>query len=176
MERIRLNIFIVGLFTLAFHLNANSQLLPLSSGGTDVGNVVADLGKSKKESKLKKHIAPAVAVFVSGGFEGVMDHLQFHYDGNSQFWQPDISWVNKYKNRDTEQGKTFRGKYLVFTTDGWHLMKFGGNLSMFTGFTLILSKEFSGSNRKKWYWYIIEGMAYWAINRAGFTITYNLLK
>ena len=131
------------------------------------------LGAKTCSGQIKKHIAPAAAVFVSGGFEGVMDHLQFHYDGNNQFWQPDISWKNKYKNGDPSQGKTFRGKYLVFTTDGWHLMKFGRNLSLFTGFAI-----YSGTFQKgkKWYWYAIEGLSYWAINRLGFNVTYNLLK
>lgn len=119
--------------------------------------------------ELKKHIAPAASVFVAGCFEGVMDGLQFHYDGSHPFWQPDISWKNKYINKDPNQGKTFRGKYLVFTTDGWHLMKFGRNLSIFTALTLKL-----GDEKKKWWVYVVEGASYWIVNRVGFNITYKL--
>lgn len=122
-----------------------------------------------QEFKLKEHIAPASAVFVAGCFEGVMDGLQFHYDGSHPFWQPDISWRNKYINKDPNQGKTFRGKYLVFTTDGWHLMKFGRNLSIFTAITLKIGEE-----KKKWWVYLVEGASYWIINRVGFNITYKL--
>lgn len=122
--------------------------------------------------KVREHVAPAVLVFVSGAFEGSMDFLDFYYDKPNQFWNPDISWTNKYKNRDVAQGKTFAGKYMVWTTDGWHMMKFGRNLTMFAGFTLKLST----SKKQKWYLYIAEGVSYWAINRAGFTLTYNLLN
>lgn len=66
----------------------------------------------------------------SGAAEGVKDKINFHYDKsifskwNESFWNPFISWRNKYVDLDTSKGQTFRGKYLVFTTDGWHLMKF----------------------------------------------------
>ena len=119
--------------------------------------------------ELKKHIAPAAAVFVAGCFEGAMDGLQFHYDKPDQFWNPDLSLKNKYVNRDPAQGKTFRGKYLVFTTDGWHLMKFGRNLSIFTALTFKL-----GDEKKKWWVYVVEGASYWFINRVGFNVTYKL--
>lgn len=119
---------------------------------------------------LRKHIAPAALVFSSGIFEGVMDHLQFHYDGSDPFWQPDISWKNKYRNRDPAQGMTFRGRYMVFTTDGWHLMKFGRNATLFAAITIKMSEK------KKWYVYLAEGAAYWAINRAGFNVSYKLLN
>ena len=118
--------------------------------------------------KLKEHIAPAVLVFVAGTAEGVMDGLQFHYDGNNPFWQPDISWRNKYKNKDPQQGKTFAGKYFVVATDGWHLMKFTRNATLFTAFTLKLGEK------KKWWVYIVEGVSYWVINRIGFNISYKL--
>ena len=128
--------------------------------------------RSHAQFKAKEHIAPAALVFASGAFEGVMDHLSFHDDGNSQFWSPSISWRNKYKGGDPANGKTFAGKYMVWTTDGWHMMKFGRNLTMFAGFTLKLT---SGT-KKRWYWYAVEGVSYWAINRAGFNLTYKLLQ
>lgn len=121
--------------------------------------------------KVREHVAPAVLVFASGAFEGVMDHLQFHYDKPNQFWNPDISWTNKYKNHDPAQGKTFAGKYFVAATDGWHLMKFGRNATIFAAFTFKI-----GEPRKRWYKYIYEAAGYWAVNRIGFNVTYNLLK
>lgn len=144
-------------------------LFPVGDPGIDCGNIPAIID-SPKTFELKKHIVPASLVFVSGAFEGVMDYLQFRYDKGNDYWNPDISWVRKYKNKDPNQGKTFAGKYLVWTTDGWHLMKFGRNLTMFAGITLKFTEQ-----KKKWYWYIIEGVAYWSINRIGFNITYNLL-
>ncbi len=70
-----------------------------------------------------------------------MDTLQHHYDTSifkklgdkyydfgAQFWDPRISWVNKYiTNNDgiLEYKPKFFGSttFLVFLTDGWHLMK-----------------------------------------------------
>lgn len=129
----------------------------------------APLLVSGQQFKLKQHVAPAVLVFAAGAFEGVMDGLQFHYDKPNQFWNPDISWQNKYRNRDVSQGMTFRGKYLVFTTDGWHLMKFGRNVTFFTALALK-----SGGKRKKWYVFAYEAVGYWAINRVGFNLSYRL--
>lgn len=131
--------------------------------------LLAPLLVSGQQFKPKQHIAPAVLVFAAGAFEGVMDGLQFHYDKPNQFWNPDISWQNKYRNRDVSQGMTFRGKYLVFTTDGWHLMKFGRNATLFTAFTFKI-----GEPRKKWYVYLCETAGYWFINRIGFNLSYRL--
>jgi len=121
----------------------------------------------KCNAQIKKYIVPASLVFVAGGFEGAMDGLQFHYDKPNQFWNPDISWTNKYRNNDPLQGKNFRGKYLVFTTDGWHLMKFGRN-----AFTMGAIVTAIGEKRK-WWVYIVEGLSYWTINRIGFNLVYN---
>jgi hypothetical protein len=93
--------------------------------------------------------------------------LQFHYDKPNQFWNPDISWVNKYKNGDVSQGMTFRGKYLVFTTDGWHLMKFGRNMFIMGAIVTNFGEK------RKWWVYVVEGVSYWAINRAGFNLVYH---
>ena len=120
----------------------------------------------------KKNMPSAALVFAAGMFEGAMDHLQFHYDRPNQFWNPDISWRNKYKGGDPANGKTFAGKYMVWTTDGWHMMKAGRNVSLFTGFVLHISQT---SIKKRWYWCVLEGLGYWTINRVGFNLTYNLL-
>lgn len=120
--------------------------------------------------KLREHIAPAALIFASGAFEGGMDHLQFHYDKQNKFWNPDISWRNKYKGGDPANGKTFAGKYFVAATDGWHLLKLGRNATLFTGLILRI-----GDAKRKWYWLILEGAGYWAVNRAGFNFSYYLL-
>jgi hypothetical protein len=75
---------------------------------------------------------------------------------------------NKYKGGDPANGKTFRGKYMVFTTDGWHLMKFSRNASIFYAFTLKVGEK------KKWWVYIAEGAGYWLVNRVGFNLSYKL--
>lgn len=119
----------------------------------------------------KENLIPAACIFVAGISEGVMDHLAFHNTSNHPFWGQN-SWTNKYRNHDPEQGETFRGKYLVFTTDGFHLMKMSRNL-----FTMgAIVTKVSLTNKKKWYYYVLEGLAYWGVNRLGFVITYQSLK
>ncbi len=66
---------------------------------------------------------------LSAACKGVMDTLQFHFETsrfkkkNPAFWNPKISWRNKYKNGDPAQGPRFplSATVLVFLTDGWHL-------------------------------------------------------
>lgn len=119
----------------------------------------------------KQRIPSASLVFAAGGFEGIMDHLQFHYDRPDPFWNPDISWKNKYRGGDPANGRTFAGKYAVWTTDGWHLMKAGRNSTL--AVAIVLHPKEKG---RKWWSYALEAIGYWAVNRAGFNVTYNLIK
>lgn len=44
----------------------------------------------------------------------------------NQFWHNEISWANKWKNKDPDQGEVFLGSSTIFVSimDGWHLVKF----------------------------------------------------
>jgi hypothetical protein len=97
--------------------------------------------------------------------EGEMDGLQFHYDKPNMFWNPKLSWENKYRN-----GKlTFKGKYLVFLTDGWHLLKLINHLCMFSAIGVAVLIP----NTYHWYEYVSIGLGCWLIRGIGFTIVYN---
>jgi len=71
-------------------------------------------------------------VFLSFAAKSVMDTLQFHYDlslftkYNPLFWNPAISWRNKWKNGIKANGEKFlfSSTLLVWTTDAWHLFQF----------------------------------------------------
>jgi len=60
-----------------------------------------------------------------------MDTLQHHFgssifaDLNPLFWDPEISWMNKYAGGDPDNGPAFlfSTSLLVAFTDGWHLAK-----------------------------------------------------
>jgi len=56
---------------------------------------------ARQSFKIKEHLPSSISFFAAGAFEGTMDHLHFHYDGNHQFWQPDISW--KLGNQKSQQ-------------------------------------------------------------------------
>lgn len=126
----------------------------------------------------KKDIAPLCLTFTAGMFEGTAEALKFHYDRvdrklslNDSFWDPEISWRNKYKNGDPAQGERFTGSSttLVWTTDGYHAMRFGRNACIMTGMSLKFG------DKQKWYEYLLEIIAYYLSYQLGFTVTYDLI-
>lgn len=116
--------------------------------------------------------------FTAGIAEGYSDVLQFHYNSfqkvhpnaNPQYWDPAISWTNKYDNvKEKTENFPLSTTALVWTTDGWHLSKFVKNVGIFGGLCIPLQKG------KKWWWYLKEGAICYGFNRAGFNLTYNLI-
>lgn len=75
-----------------------------------------------------------VLIVIAALSKAVKDTLNFHY-GNSifsklqpeQWWNPSISWVNKYKSAQDLRPK-FWGSTTIFVmiTDAWHLFDFIG--------------------------------------------------
>ena len=86
-----------------------------------------------------------ILTIFAGLSEAVMDTLQFHFykspfaKYNNQFWNPQLSWRNKYKKGDPSLGPKFPGSTTIFVslTDGWHLFKLLRNLFLFVGLCLI---------------------------------------
>ncbi|WP_116108028.1 hypothetical protein [Lewinella sp. IMCC34191] len=85
----------------------------------------------------KQIIAVLALLFLAHLCKGICDDLQFHYADtvfarfdNQRFWDPDISWENKYAT-DTEGElirplrERFPGSSTIFvaTTDAWHLLQ-----------------------------------------------------
>jgi len=76
---------------------------------------------------------------LAGLAEAVMDTIQFHYSSSifskfdSEFWDPSISWKNKYKGGEPGAGPKFWGSttFFVGITDAWHLFKLLRNLFLF---------------------------------------------
>jgi len=74
----------------------------------------------------------AILLCIAAIANSIMDTLVHHFDvsifarKNTLFWNPDLSWKNKYKNGSPAQGARFPGSttLFVFVTDGWHLFKF----------------------------------------------------
>lgn len=92
-------------------------------------------------------------------FDAGMDKLLFHYDRsvfstlkNQQFWNPKLSYKNKWKHRpdgspvlDERRQRVERfwgsSRWFVALTDGWHLLQLC-QLSCFTlSFALLLSTK-----------------------------------
>lgn len=74
-----------------------------------------------------------ILIIIAAGLNAAMD-MNFNQFDNSKFslptmnplfWNPNKSWVNKWKNGDKAQGEKFflSSTALVFLTDSWHLFK-----------------------------------------------------
>jgi hypothetical protein len=83
-------------------------------------------------------------LFLAGALNATMDVLSFRYKTSifskytklQAFFNPQESWVNKYKDNNPKLGPKFFGSktFLVFLTDAWHLAK----MLMITAFTLAI--------------------------------------
>lgn len=82
-------------------------------------------------------------LIIGGISNAIMDVLRFRYNTsifsdfkNQQWWNPSISWRNKWKNGEPENGEKFWGssRWFVRFTDAWHF--FQG--IMFTSFFTVI--------------------------------------
>jgi len=74
-------------------------------------------------------ILSIILFLLSAGFEAAMDFLQFRYIKRNYFWNPQLSWMNKWDYSRVPRREKFplSSTVLVFLTDGWHLMKWCRN-------------------------------------------------
>lgn len=134
-------------------------------------------------------IITAVLAFAASACKGVCDSLQFHYDtslaadfDNQRFWDPDVSWENKYALSDEgELLRPLRPKHigsttwLVWTTDAWHLFQTIQYALIRAALTFLLMLPLSVSRRPSWYYALAIYAGLWIIQAAGFHLTYTLL-
>jgi hypothetical protein len=128
--------------------------------------------------RLKEHIAPAVLMFLAGAADGLNQVVSYKYfafkkafpGANNIFWSPQLSFRNKYKNRDPAQGEKFFGSttFLVWTTDAYHSTRFAEHLFMVGAVAVKITQQ-----KRKWYYYLAEAAGYWIVNRVGFAVVYN---
>ena len=126
-----------------------------------------------------KFIFKSTAVFLSGMSDGFNQSLLFRYQTvkeefnlNDQFWNPDISWRNKWKNGDFTQGEKFLGSSTIFVgfTDGYHMTRMISQGLLCTSIVINLSEK-----KKKWLTYLEEGFAYYLLHGIGFYLMYNVI-
>jgi hypothetical protein len=145
--------------------------------------------ESNAQLKLKQYFLAAPVVFASGLIDGTIESINYHYEdgfklrcpnANDHFWNPAVSWKNKYKNNDPAQGPKFAGStnVFVFTTDAYHLLRAGSRTM--NAFTLAYyvnqsyhEKELA--KRKKWLKIGADFLILTAIRTAGFHLTYSFL-
>tara|TARA_R100001509_G_scaffold17744_1_gene8919 strand:+ start:846 stop:1487 length:642 start_codon:yes stop_codon:yes gene_type:complete len=130
------------------------------------------------DMKWKREILPVTSMFLAGALNGVNQDLLFHYhefqntfpNANPDFWDPSISWVNKYKNGDPLQGEAFPGSSTIFVaaTDGYHATVAGRNLMITTAICL-------SPKTKGWKPFVKRTLLYSLSYGLGFELVYGKL-
>lgn len=116
-------------------------------------------------------------VFMAGASKGFNETLQFHWkafrhsfpDVNPKWFNPAVSWKNKYKNGDPDAGARFplSTSVLVMFTDQYHLNTFI-NRAAWTSAIIIKV----GEGKKPLKHYLFDMLYYTACHQAGFALTY----
>lgn len=95
-----------------------------------------------------------ILMVLTGIANAFMDKLQFHFDESvfshlrgNKFWDPKISWTNKWKHGDKALGEKFflSSTVFVFTTDAWHMFKWVYGNSIFIGLILYATTHYTNS-------------------------------
>jgi len=126
-------------------------------------------------------------MFTGGLANGVSDALQHKYSRTAfpqregeelfglerDFYDPDISWVRKYKNWPEDKRPRYPGAktWLVWTTDAWHLSKTVQLKSM--QIAVITYRPAKG--RSKWWWFIADVGLQSLCFSAGFHLSQELI-
>jgi hypothetical protein len=153
---------------------------------------------TKAQKKLKHYLIAGSSCLVSGMLDGTVESISYHYDNgfkprfkhiNDQFWNPALSWKNKYKNGDPTQGPQFAGSTTMFcyTTDAYHLLR--TTKRTLDGFTLVYFMDQSCKNKvnaemtsfekrqfkkKKWKNAVKDFAILTTIRCIGFHLTYSV--
>jgi hypothetical protein len=128
-------------------------------------------------AQIKPMLVKSGLMALSGACDATAEVVRINYtyfdavfpNANPQFWDANKSWTNKWKNGDPKQGEAFplSSTALVWTTDGYHLMRTMRNVTMITALVIPIGK------RKNWKQYVVEGVVYYCAYTGGFTLMYN---
>lgn len=114
------------------------------------------------------------AMFIAGATRGLHETILNHYsyfkreypNTNDQWWDPQISWKNKYTNYDVNQG---RNKVPIFLTDAYHLTNAIEKYLTISGSMVLVIGE-----KHKPIWYFKKFLLGCISYQAGFTSTYSI--
>jgi len=128
----------------------------------------------------KNKILTGGLLVISGGAKGFNETLQFHpaaffkaFPSASRKWfDPAISWTNKYRNGDPTQGARFplSTTVLVFVTDQYHLNNFIHRATLTGAIVLKFGQK------QKFLYYVYDFLYYTVCYQAGFAATYYPFK
>lgn len=139
-----------------------------------------------RKINIKQYILPGSAMFVSGFLDGTIEAIKFHYDSgfkprfknvDDQFWNPDVSWTNKYKNGNPDEGPKFRGSTnsLVCLTDAYHGLRTAKNLVNTLTLTFYINRGRKDLKKIKIKKILLDALILTTIRNVGFTASYSVL-
>lgn len=142
--------------------------------------VSAEMAIPRKDFKLNTLLLSSGLMLTSGFCDGTSEVLKIKYErfknvfpgSNDQFWDYNISWTNKYKEGNPPEARFLGSKsLLVWTTDGYHLMRMMRNATMIAAMTIPIK----GGIYKNWRYYLLEGIIYYVSYTAGFNLAYDVV-
>ncbi len=126
----------------------------------------------------KNKILTGSLIALSGSATGFNETLMHHYykfkakfpNANDQWFNPQQSWVNKYKDGNYEEGDKFpmSSSLLAFTTDQYHLNAMVRDVSLVAALTFKI-----GARKQKFLYYVYDLLYYSACYSFGFYLTYG---
>lgn len=126
----------------------------------------------------KNKIITGSLVFTAGASKGFNETLVFHWKAfhkkfpkaNPQWYNPAVSWRNKYKDGDDDAGPRFplSTSVLVMFTDQYHLNNFINRMSWTA--TVVIK---IGEGKKPILHYLYDLVYYALCHQAGFFLTYK---
>ncbi|HUR65922.1 MAG TPA: hypothetical protein VMZ03_06195 [Chitinophagaceae bacterium] len=134
------------------------------------------LGSSKWKI-TSNHLWTGGLVFLAGASKGFNETLHFHWKefrrqfpkANRAWFDPSISWKNKYKNGDPEAGPKYflSTSALIMFTDQYHFNNFINKMAW--GSALVIK---IGEGKKPFKKYLLDLLYYTVCHQAGFATTY----
>lgn len=139
---------------------------------------IAVFTSAQGQVSLKDEWPSMALMFVGGMGNGAAELTKWHYDAfeavfpnaNAEYFDPQVSWRNKYQNGDPAQGPKYFGSttFLVGTTDFYHAARTVSNTSM------ILAAVFSPRDNLNWKTILLKFALYSVSYHAGFWVAYEL--
>lgn len=132
---------------------------------------------SSAQWKLDKNkIVTGGLVFVGGAAKGFNETLQFNYkifdkrfDVNDKWFDPRVSWRNKYEGGNPDNGARFflSTSLFVAATDQYHLNNFIHKASILSALVIKI-----GDKKQPFKYYIFDFIYYYICYSVGFVATY----
>lgn len=146
--------------------------------------VMITLNTSAQFTKYIKDNAPTLGLaFIAGACNGQIEVMRHHFPNmvakhpniNQQFWDPSISWRNKYKGLESANGEKFplSSTVLVPVTDAYHAIRFVERVCIVGAIAIPICKK--QRREKKFIQYAVDFSAHWISYGVGFYIPYGVI-